>query len=102
MCSSTAAEQREVEAEELRQAQELPVVQILLPLKKVSRHGFRLLVSRAHILPLFGFPLLTCPVVEPLLMFCSVKLATIQKVTKNASLQRTPLSPSLKICQKHE
>ena len=41
-------------------------------------------------------------VVEPLLMFCSVKMASIQKVAKNASLQRTPLSHPLKICQKHE
>ena len=37
-----------------------------------------------------------------LLMFCSVKMANIQKVAKNASLQRTPLSHPLKICQKHE
>ena len=37
-------------------------------------------------------------VVEPLLMFCSVKMANIQKVAKNASLQRTPLSHPLKIC----
>ena len=41
-------------------------------------------------------------VVEPLLMLCSVKMANIQKVAKNASLQRTPLSHPLKICQKHE
>ena len=32
-------------------------------------------------------------VVEPLLMFCSVKRAITQKVAKNASLPRTPLSP---------
>ena len=41
-------------------------------------------------------------VVVPLLMFCSVKRANIQKVARNASLQRTPLSHPLKICQKHE